>query len=94
MSTSEITILCGSCESPAKSVTNPEPHDQVSCSGCGRTDSFENVMESVKAHIAELTAQHLSDHLRRSTRGNSFIKMEVKKRPPGSFDWISHGLEL
>ncbi|MCP5387696.1 MAG: hypothetical protein H6916_12910 [Novosphingobium sp.] len=88
MSTTTQSILCGSCKSPAKTVPNPKPHDQVKCPRCGKSDRFDQVMKSVQAHVAHLTQQHLSESLAKAARGNSFIKFEIKKPAHRSFRWI------
>lgn len=88
MSTTTQAILCGSCKSPAKTVANPKPHDEVKCPRCGRSDRFDNVMRSVKDHVAYLTQKYISERLSKSTSGNRFIKFEVKKPSNRSFRWI------
>lgn len=88
MSSDTQAILCGACKCQAKTVANPKPHDQVKCPRCGRSDRFDHVIESIKAHVAHLTQKHLSERLAKSTRGNSFIKLTVNKPANRSFRWI------
>lgn len=94
MSATNQTILCGSCKGPAKSVPNPEPHDKVSCERCGREDSFDNVMGSVKDYIGHSAAQAMSSHLRQSLRSSKFIKVTSKPVGHRSFRWITTDLGL
>lgn len=86
------TIACGSCKVAAQSVANPKPDDEVTCPRCHRHDRFENVMRSVKEHVAHAAAKHLSDGLRRASSGNSFIKFEAKPVGNRSFRWIALGI--
>lgn len=94
MSLSSHTILCGSCKREAKSVPNPKPHDKVTCSGCGREDSFENVMRSVKDYITHSAAQYLSKGIADAVRGSKFIKVTSQAPQHRSFRWITTELGL
>jgi hypothetical protein len=91
---SQHEILCGACKRPAKGVPNPEPHDKVVCSGCGREDRFDNVMRSVKEYVADSAAKHLSASLAQAVRGSKFIKLSHKRGPQRSFRWITTDLGL
>lgn len=81
-------ILCGSCKSPAKTVANPEPDDQVTCPRCGRADRFDQVMRSVSDHVAHLTQKYVAEQLSKSTRGNRFVKFKMQQSANRSFPWI------
>lgn len=91
---SQHEILCGACKRPAKSVPNPEPHDQVVCTGCGREDRFDNVMGSVKQYVTDSAAKHLSDSLANAVRNSKFIKAKSQPRQQRSFRWITTDLGL
>ena len=94
MSSTETIVLCGSCNSAVETVANPEPHDKVTCTGCGKSDRFDKVMESVRAYATEVAAKHLGDSLRKITSGSKFIKADIKKRPNRSFDWVCSDIGL
>lgn len=89
MSQAKITVLCGSCKCAVKSAPHPQPHDQVSCPRCGRSDRFDKVMDFVKEHMAQLAHQSLSKSLASAVRGNSAIKFKANKPRNQSFRWIS-----
>ena len=42
-------VICGTCKGEAKTVANPQPDDEVTCSGCGQRDRFEDVYEEAIA---------------------------------------------
>lgn len=94
MSTTETTVLCGGCKCAVETVANPEPHDKVTCPGCGKSDRFDKVMESAGAYVTEVAAEHMSEAIRDATRRSSFIKADIKKRPNRSFDWICTDIGL
>ena len=89
MSTIKIPVLCGGCKCAVETVANPEAHDQVTCTGCGRTDSFDNVMTSVKEFLLYSLSKQFSEGLAKSTRGNRSIKFTAKQQPQRTFRWIS-----
>ena len=88
MSSTTQAILCGTCKCQAKTVADPQSYDQVKCPRCGRSDRFDHVMKSIKAHVEHLAQKHLSERLAKSTGGNSFIKLTVNKPANRSFRWI------
>lgn len=88
MSTSNHTVLCGTCKCAVETVSNPKPHDKVSCPRCGRSDRFDKVMDSVREFVVHLTHKSLTESLAKSTRGNSFIKFKAQRLPNRSFRWV------
>lgn len=88
MSVTETVVLCGDCKSAVKSVANPEPHDEVTCPVCRKSDRFDNVMESVRAYATEVAAEYMSKAILDVTRRSKFITADIKKRPNRSFEWI------
>jgi hypothetical protein len=91
---SEHTILCGSCQSPAKTVANPEPYDKVICPDCGREDRFDDVMGSVQKYVTDAVAKSLNDTLAKAVRSSKFLKVEKKYRPQSSYRWITTELGI
>ena len=91
---SQHEILCGACKSPAQSVPNPEPHDKVVCSGCGREDRFDDVMRSVRQYVTDSVAQSLNASLADVARRSKFIKVTKQHRPQSSYRWLSTDLGM
>lgn len=92
MSSSTHAILCGNCECAVKTVTNPQPHDEVACPRCGRKDRYDKVVKTAGEYIAHLTHKALAERMAKATRSNSFIKFEVKKPGNRSFRWIAENV--
>lgn len=88
MSSSTHAILCGACKRQVETVPDPKPDDQVTCAGCGRADRFDKVMASLKEHIGYLTQKAMSEHLRKTTRRNGFIKFEPQQVRHRDFRWM------
>lgn len=82
------SVLCGACHVAVKGPTDPKPEDTFSCPSCGRTDSFENVMASVKAFVMEVSHRHLQESMRQAARGSKLIKFESKPVPKGDHAFI------
>ncbi len=94
MTTTTQQVLCGQCKCAVETVADPKADDKVTCPQCGRSDRFDNVMDSVKGYVGELAAQHLSDMMRKTARSNRFVKVTVNQRPERRFDWICTDLEF
>jgi hypothetical protein len=89
-----VQILCGTCKSATKSVSDPQAEDQVTCTGCGKHDTFENVMGSVKEYIGHRAAQSISNSLRSATRGSKYVKFTSKAPQHRSFPWITSDMGI
>lgn len=88
MSSSEQTILCGDCKCPVESVAEPQTDDQVTCPQCGRADSFDQVMSTVKEYIGYLASKHIAKSLADSFGGSGgFIKVSSNQPAYRSFRW-------
>lgn len=83
------TILCGSCQCAAKTVENPQPHDQVVCPRCGRSDRLDNVLRIVKEHVSHSTAEMLHNTLAEAMRGSKFIKLTSQRPSKRAFRWVA-----
>ena len=86
------TIACGSCKIAAQSVENPKPDDEVTCPQCSRRDRFDDVIRTVKEHVAYVVQKRLDDTLRGATRGSKFLKVTSKRPGNRSFSWIALGI--
>lgn len=86
---SQLTIFCGACKGPAKSVSNPKPDDTVSCSRCGREDRFDNVMRSVQDYVTDSLAKSLNASMAKAVRNSKFVKVTTKSVPQRSYRWVS-----
>lgn len=78
------TILCGPCRVPVKGPTNPNGNDAFSCPSCGNSDTFDNVVASVKAFVTEVAGNNLQETVRKVARGNKFIKATLHPIPKGT----------
>lgn len=94
MSTTNATILCGACKSPAEAVPNPEPHDKVVCTGCGREDRFDDVMRSVRDYVTDCAAKSLNATLAEVAGRSKFIKVDKQFNRQSSFRWVSTDLGI
>lgn len=94
MSTTETVVLCGSCDCAVETVANPESHDKVTCSGCGKSARYDEVIESVRAYVADVAAKHMAKAVANAARRSKFIKADIKKQPNRSFDWICSDMGL
>ncbi|WP_136443673.1 hypothetical protein [Pacificoceanicola onchidii] len=83
------SVLCGACRVALKGPANPDPQDVFSCPSCGRADSFDNVMASVKAFIVELTERRLEETMRKAARGSKVIKVTGKPVQKGNHPFIA-----
>ncbi len=75
------TILCGSCRVAVEGPADPNAQDVFSCPDCGQSDTYKNVMASVKAFATELAARSLQESLRKSFRGSKSIQLTTKPIP-------------
>lgn len=91
MSSSTHAILCGTCHRQVETVADPEPDDQVTCSGCGQSDRFDNVMSAVQEHVGYLTQKLMTEHLSKATRGSSILKFKPQHIPNPGFRWMIEG---
>lgn len=94
MSNTETAVLCGSCNSAVETVANPESHDKVTCTGCGKSARFDEVIESVRAYATDVAAKHMAKAVADVARRSKFIKADVKKQPNRSLDWICSDMGL
>lgn len=94
MSSSTHQILCGACRRPVKTIANAKPNHEVTCTGCGRKDRLDKVVATAKEHAVYLAQKALAEHLTKSTRNNSFIKLTAKQVPYRSFRWMIEGKVL
>ncbi|MEP7349875.1 MAG: hypothetical protein ABI668_07985 [Sphingorhabdus sp.] len=51
-------------------------------------------MATVKEYVVHCTERALSESLAKATRGNSFIKMTIKKPSNRSFRWVTTDMGL
>jgi hypothetical protein len=89
MTTDTQSILCGSCRVPIEGPANPKPQDVFSCSDCGRSDTFKNVMASAKAFVTEMAARSLQESMRKTLRGSKFIKVDSKPIPKKTHRFVT-----
>lgn len=94
MGSTETAVLCGGCNSTVETVADPKPHDKVTCTGCGKSDRFDKVMESVQTYATEVAAEHMAEAVRKVASRSKIIKADIKKRPNRSFDWICSDMGL
>lgn len=87
-------ILCGTCQSPAEAVPDPQPESKVTCSGCGKEDRFDNVMGSVKEYVTHCAAKSINDAMAKAVRGSKILKMTSKPTSHRSFPWITSDLGI
>jgi hypothetical protein len=88
------SVLCGSCKCAVETVANPKPHDKVACPRCGRSDRFDQVMNTIGEYVVHLTQEALAERMAKANRSNSFIKFEMKKPSYRSFRWIAENVRV
>jgi hypothetical protein len=91
MSYTNHSILCGACKRPVKAPADLEPHDKVTCSGCGQSDSLDKIIATAKDHAVYLAEQMLTESLTKATRGSSILKFKSNHVPNRSFRWMIEG---
>lgn len=91
MSTTTQAVLCGSCKCAVETVSNPKPHDKVSCPRCGRSDRFDQVMATVREYVLHLTKKAMSEAFAKAARGNRFVKFKAQHVPHRTFRWMTDG---
>lgn len=93
MSSDTHQILCGRCKVPLQGPTEAEDEDVFSCPSCGESDTRTEVLRVTAQYIQEVTARALQEKLRKSLRGNKFIKATGKAIPRRSHKYITGFIE-
>ncbi len=83
------SVLCGACHVAVQGPANPNPQDTFSCPSCGRADSFESIMASVKAFVVEMTQRHMQESMRKAARGSKSLKFTGKPVQKGEHPFIT-----
>ncbi len=83
------TILCGACKLPAKAPLKPEPHDQVTCPGCGRSDRFDDVVRTVQEHVAYEVQQTFAAGMAKAARSSKRLTFKPQRGSQSTFRWVA-----
>lgn len=83
------TILCGTCKVPLQGPSDGKDENVFSCPSCGASDTRKEVLRIVAQYVEEVTARAMQERLRKSMRGNKFIKLEGKPIPKGSHKYVA-----
>jgi len=89
MSYQDVRVLCGKCGSDATSIENPSLDDIVTCTGCGSSDRFEDVLDSVKEHMLEQATAGISSALSTGFKRSGFDGFKPAKLARKQFAWTS-----
>lgn len=82
-------ILCGRCKVPIQGPSDGNDQSVFSCPSCGASDTRKEVLRIVAKHVQEVTARAMQEGLRKSMRGNKFIKLDAKPIPKRTYKFIS-----
>jgi len=88
MSTTTLTIVCGNCRTPVGAPEDAAPHDQVSCTTCGQTDTVEDVYASAKASVIQDVRGQVTDTLRDIAGRSKFISFKPGGTSTEQFRWV------
>ena len=83
------TILCGVCKVPLQGPSDGKADNVFSCPSCGASDTRKEVLRIVAEHVKEVTARAFQEGLRKSLRGNKFVKATGKPVPKRFHKYVS-----
>ena len=83
------SVLCGVCKVPLQGPADGDDQSVFSCPSCGASDTRKEVLRIVAKHVEEVTARALQEGLRKSMRGNKFVKLEAKPIPHRFHKYVS-----
>ncbi len=89
MSYQDVRVLCGNCGSDATSIENPAPDDLVTCAGCGASDRFEDVLDSVNDHMLQEATAGIASALSTGFKRGGFDGFKPAKLAKKQFRWTS-----
>lgn len=89
MTDSTHTILCGACKVPLQGPSDGDDNNVFSCPSCGASDTRKEVLRIVAKHVEEVSARALQESLRKSFRGNKFVKLDAKTIPKRFHKYVS-----
>jgi hypothetical protein len=88
------TILCGNCGTPVQGAENPQPNDDVQCSNCGQSDTYDAVVESAQAYVTDKLTNNFNNKLRDAVKGSSVLKFKPAHSPRREYRWTVADLDL
>lgn len=89
MSYQDVSVLCGTCGSETTAAIDPGPDDLVTCIGCGQSDRFDDVLESVKQHMLREAADVTAAALSTAVRGSKSVRFNLERQPREPLRWTS-----
>ena len=81
------TIECRDCKVAAKTVSNPQDNDMVTCTRCGASDTYENVMRLVSEQVSYQTAKMFQDKMKGMANSSKIMSYKGAnlKKPSAQF---------
>ncbi len=81
-------VLCASCKIPLKIGADPKPQDMVACSGCGQSDTFENVKREIQEFAKEYAANAISEAFGSPAQETRYLKITKDVAPKRNYRFI------
>lgn len=75
--------VCGLCDSSLEGLANPNPQDTFRCTGCGNSDTFNNITRIVGEFIAHSIKQPLPPSGGKAVKVGDGKNLVLKFKPKG-----------